>query len=62
MNDNAHVGEDAQNHWKKVQDTADGWCRWICRTLLNEQVVMVGNFEERGNGSVGHEYYALPHM
>ena len=23
---------------------------------------MVGNFEERGNGSVGHEYYALAHM
>ena len=48
-NDNAHVGEDAQNHWKKVQDTANGWCRWICRTLLKEEVLMVGNFDERGN-------------
>ena len=26
------------------------------------QVLMVGNFEERGNGSVGHRYYAFAHM
>ena len=44
------------------RDTADGWCRWICRTLLKEQVLMVVNFEARGNGIVGHEYYALAHM
>ena len=49
--------------WSVVRDTADGWsCRWICRTLLKEQVLMVGNFEERGNGSVGHRYYAFAHM
>ena len=34
--------------------------------MKEEQVLMaaslLGNFEERGNGSVGHEYYALAHM
>ena len=62
-NDNAHVGEDAQNHWKKVQCLTlvccPRYCGWVVVQMDMQDfvegtgavstVLMLGNFEERGN-------------